>query len=459
MKKSRSKGEGTIYKEGSKFYFKVRIDGKAKTSLLRNDDNTPCKTMTEATKSADGLKAILFATTKEEIATHIASAKKIIKEKNSILLSDIWQKYLDNPNRPESGQSTLKGHKSSLDIFVEWIRKNKKGITKVSQLDADMIKDFFTYRLSTGIANRTYNATLVSLRLIFKYILNESGLEYNFFNDIKKRTIETESREEFTQEQVIAIFKGFETGFFYETTFEQLTKGRERKRFTKTLEYKPLYKDEMETLLNLCCWTGCRGQDGCLMEWHNINFKSNTISYKPRKTAKKTGGKVVTLPIHPQLKEALIKAMSWRDNDINNDYILPNVAGRYMRNASGIQKDVMKIIHIATGLETKKSNTYGRRKTQANRYSLHIFRHSFVSFCANAGVPLAIVAEIVGHGSPAMTNHYSHISNNAKQQAINSLPSFGAIEPHATPRQELIALLESMPIEKINKLLTIAREI
>jgi hypothetical protein len=95
-----------------------------------------------------------------------------------------------------------------------------------------------------------------------------------------------------------------------------------------------------------------------------------------------------------------------------------------LRNPSGVQKDVMKIIHCATGEATTaiKDPMMGQRKLAANVYSLHSFRHTFVSFCANAGVPLAVVAEIVGHGNPAMTEHYSHISTAAKQEAINALP-------------------------------------
>ena len=104
---------------------------------------------------------------------------------------------------------------------------------------------------------------------------------------------------------------------------------------------------------------------------------------------------------HPETDKAALV-------DSEEDYVLPAVARRYRQNPSGVQKDVMKIIRCATGLQTTKNkeNTYGKRKLSANAYSLHSFRHTFVSFCANAGVPLAIVAEIVGHGNPAMTKHY-----------------------------------------------------
>ena len=115
-----------------------------------------------------------------------------------------------------------------------------------------------------------------------------------------------------------------------------------------------------------------------------------------------------------------MNALQWRQPD--NPYILPNVAKRYQHNRCGVQQDAMKIIHCALGVETSTRDTEGKRALPANLYSLHSFRHSFCSFCANAGVPLDIVAEIVGHGNPAMTRHYAHLNDTAKENAISVLP-------------------------------------
>ena len=107
----------------------------------------------------------------------------------------------------------------------------------------------------------------------------------------------------------------------------------------------------------------------------------------------------------------------------------------------------MKIIHCATGEETtaSKDRLQGQRKLAANVYSLHSFRHTFVSFCANAGVPLAVVAEIVGHGNPAMTEHYSHISTESKRSAIMALPSFSTPAPQ---RQDDVVIDEPLSLQR-----------
>lgn len=444
--KTREKGAGTVYRDGKRWYLKVRIAGKAKTSLLRNDDGTPCTNQKDAIAAADGYRKILLATDKAEIAVQIAEAKKL-KRQSGLKLSEAWDAYLEQLDRPDSAPSTLAKYESYFRLFCEWTAKEHPEIVHVASVDNDLAREYLAALWRSGVSGRTYNAYVQALRMIFKYLMGAAALEANPFDGFLRKPLETASRNEFTAGQVEAIFKGFDTGFFYTTEVEQLGAGRARNRTRKTLRFEPMNADEMRVLLNLCCWTGCRGQDGCLMEWKNINWETEQISYVPRKTARKTGRKAVTLPIHPNLLSALHDALAWRDSNApDNDYILPHVAVRYQKNPTGIQRDVMKIIRCATGLQTHATGkAQGRRKLAANTYSLHSFRHTFVSFCANAGVPYAVVASIVGHGNPAMTEHYSHISTAAKQSAIDTLP----ILSHTKVKAQNQSMLKEMIVQKL----------
>ncbi len=432
--KTREKGAGTIYRDGKRWYLKVRVAGKAKTKMLRNEDGTPCTTKKAAVAAADGYRKILLADNREEMAVQIAEAKKL-KKQSGMMLVDAWGEYLKQPERPDSSRKTLAGYESVFQLFLDWMREHRPELDRVATIDRDVAREYLAALWQSGISARTYNSYLQALKMIFKHLVEPAALDVNPFDQIAKKTTETASRHEFSPEQVDAIFNGFETGFFYDAEMEKFTTGRKRERVTERLQFRPMNAGEMRVLLNLCCWTGCRGQDGCLMQWRNVDLNVGQISYVPRKTARKTNHKAVTLPIHPALRAALFDALQWRDrNQEKEDYILPAVAARYKSNPSGIQKDVMKIIRCATGLETTSAESVGRRKLAANAYSLHSFRHTFVSFCANAGVPLAIVAEIVGHGNPAMTRHYSHITTEAKRGAIDALPMSGATgTPSALP--------------------------
>jgi integrase len=51
----------------------------------------------------------------------------------------------------------------------------------------------------------------------------------------------------------------------------------------------------------------------------------------------------------------------------------------------------------------------------------HDLRHSFITLMAEHGVPLPVVQSMVGHMSPQITRHYTHISNEAARRAVELL--------------------------------------
>ncbi len=426
-KRYREKGAGSIYKRGKRFYLRSMINGKIITKALLNQDGEPCTSEKEAEKAAEAFRKYNLVVTKQDYINQVAEVKSL-KRQYSLTIRSAWRTYCQQPTRPDSGEKTLSKYESMFRCFTDWLAIEHPEIEHISAIDYEIASAFMDSLWNDGLSAVTYNAYLQALRMIFKHLRGVAELEKNPFEEIPKKPNAAVSRKEFTEEQVKAIFRGFKDGFKY-----QLKTGKEK-------YYTPLYKDEMRVLFLLCCYTGCRGQDGCLMQWRDIDLENGLISFVPRKTAKKSGYRHVELRIFPVLLDALKDAARWRDdNKHGEDFILPHIADRYRKNPSGIQKDTMKIIRLATGLETtlQKDDLNGRqRKIGANAYGLHSFRHTFVSLCANAGVPLSVVAEIVGHGNPAMTAHYSHASQKAKGEAIKTLPMF--CEPTAEQEDEVI---------------------
>lgn len=48
-------------------------------------------------------------------------------------------------------------------------------------------------------------------------------------------------------------------------------------------------------------------------------------------------------------------------------------------------------------------------------------RHTFITDGAEAGVPLQVMQALVGHMTPEMTRHYTHIRDRAKQAAVKAI--------------------------------------
>lgn len=70
------------------------------------------------------------------------------------------------------------------------------------------------------------------------------------------------------------------------------------------------------------------------------------------------------------------------------------------------------------------------------------FHYTFpaaVSLCRESNAPLSVVEAIVGHSNPAMTRHYTHVSELAAATAVNALPAVigeAPALPPAKPRDD-----------------------
>ena len=163
-------------------------------------------------------------------------------------------------------------------------------------------------------------------------------------------------------------------------------------------------------------FNGQRMKDCVLLRWNKINFNLKRIWVKQFKT-----GKEVTIPIAPKLLEVLQGALAWKTGEA--DYVCPNIATRYNKtNALGknvgnnlVNIDMLRVIRWI-GLEPSVA-VPGRDK-KVTVYGFHSLRHSFASYCAEAGVPQATVLSILGADSEIVNKYYTHVGDEAQRQAI-----------------------------------------
>ena len=437
-------GGGSIVKtKGGRFQFWYinPVTGKRAAKVLTREDETgrlvPVRTREEAEESAIAERERLVTLTSIRDTEHaqiaIAKTRKLIAGL-TMTPSDIWPKFMDSPTRPQNASNARQtDQKRVIMRLVEWCGQQRPAIQTMNDITPEALAQFLNDRYGK-LSGRSYCGAIAILRHVFKHSYKALGLNANPAEDLEGKALKNKSRKEFTEAEARAILNGFETGFYHDAEVVRLTTGGKSERVIRRLEYKPEFPEQFRVLILLMLFTGCRCGDACTMTWSNVDLSANNISFKPHKTAG-SSGVVVSLPIHNLLKDGLLEALEWkRDN-----YILPDVAARYANNNTGIYITVKKIIACATGLEVTAKDGDGRGAAQ---YGAHSFRHTFVSFCASAGVPLAVVQQIVGHGSPAMTEHYFNASMEAKQKAISTLPLFVATPQEITSRQYVLQFLE-----------------
>ena len=84
------------------------------------------------------------------------------------------------------------------------------------------------------------------------------------------------------------------------------------------------------------------------------------------------------------------------------------------------------------------------RKRKTTVLGFHSLRHSFASFCAEAGIPKAVVVSILGANSDIIDSFYTHVGEEAQRAAIDAISGGSSITPGQRIRR-VLAYISSLP--------------
>ena len=131
MKKShRAKGFGTVFKRanGRYVYQFPGSNGHKKTITLVDAEGNPITVREEAETAAE--KIFQEITRIRQIDSRVEYMDKVAKEKQLIVqltvdLPHLWEFYLNQPNRPDSGAVTLQSYHSIFELFLKYCRDHQ----------------------------------------------------------------------------------------------------------------------------------------------------------------------------------------------------------------------------------------------------------------------------------------------------------------------------------------------
>lgn len=389
--------QGTLVKRGGTFYALWYHGGK------RYRVSTKCSTRREAEKRLAELVAPFRA--QSEVATMQAiqgrvegvteEAARLADEANPPLrISEAWGAFKDSPNRPDSGPRTLNDYEGQWGAFETWAAKrHPKGFLRdVTEADAAD----YAARLAKEVGPNTYNKHLALLTLVFRVLAKQARTTANPFAEIKRKVAVAKSRRELTIDELRRVADAAE--------------------------------GETRLLLAVGIYTGLRLGDAATLRWSEVDLGQGEIRRVPNKTARRSGHAPVVIPVHPSLAGMLLDVAP----DARKGYVMPGMAEVYGRDPSAITKRLQALFR-SCGIETHgDKHPAGKASVEVG---FHSMRHSFVSMCRAANVPLSVVESIVGHSSPAMTRHYTHTGADAARAAIGTLPDLGNDAPPALPAE------------------------
>lgn len=210
--------------------------------------------------------------------------------------------------------------------------------------------------------------------------------------------------------------------------------------------------------------TGLRLGDCATLTWGDVDLARGIIRRIPNKTKRR--GKPVLLGIVP----ALHKRLTTIPAKARTGYVLPGMAEKYRRDAS-LLTNAVKAHVLDCGIEVhapgtgeqikRKPDGTPERDEKSDKVlvvdtgkpavvdvGFHSLRHTWVSMHAARGTPQSVIQDSVGHANPAMTAHYTHVSEATARDVALTLPAFTATgtpalalpAPQADIREQVRAL-------------------
>jgi len=168
-------------------------------------------------------------------------------------------------------------------------------------------------------------------------------------------------------------------------------------------------------------YTGQRLGDIATLTWSNIDRVADELRLVTRKT-----GKQIILPLAGPLREHIAAIPSPDDPAAP---VHPRAYGLVVKQGkSGNLSNQFADLLAQAGLREKQAHrkTHGEGRGVGSAkagVSFHCLRHTAVSLLKEAGIPAAVVMELVGHDSAAMSQHYTHVGSESLKKAAEAFPN------------------------------------
>jgi len=348
-----------------------------------------------STKLTDAKRALKFANLIEEAIRGPAllerQARKIIGEIYQLrnagaslpgsTAGDFLEKWIANKSR-ETAPSTASSYRNAIRKFLSTLGpKADRNLNEITRADVIGFRDDLHKRLSTTSANQAVKI----VRSALKDALIAELVDRNVAVGIKrvKHRGEANARRPFTVPELKKILK--------------------------------VANSEWQGMILFGIYTGQRLRDIANLTWQNLDLDSNELAFVSGKT-----GRRMRIPLAAPLLRFIAKLPA------GDDPKAPLFPRAYATGQTGTLSNRFRDIMVDAGLVEPRNHQakgIGRSSARAfNAIGFHALRHTATSLMKNAGISPAIVQDIIGHDSPAVSAHYTHIDESAKRKALSAMP-------------------------------------
>lgn len=385
-RRTRGVGRGSLEKRGKKWRGTWTVDGVRYRECFSVETKEEAQTLLDRAMSSYRAqsKRDMLLNVAARIAGHEAEISRAEEARPAMKISEAFEAYRTDPAAPDSGAGTVDHYRAAFDRFEAWIRANHPKVVELRQVTREIAGAFLAYAKSElKVSPNTYNKYVTLYVRMWKILFERARLKVNPWDSVKRLRLEASVRRELTAAEVGKI--------------------------------AATARGEMWVLFAIGIFTGLRLKDAAFLRWEAVDLARNLITVEPSKTRRYSMGRPVAIPIVGQFRGILLRT----DPAARRGFVVPAMAALYQRDKGALSNRVQQVF-ADCGIETQMK--VGTRRARVV-VGFHSLRHTFVSIAAESGIPFAIVQEIVGHTSPAMTRHYLHVSEKALQEHAAAFPA------------------------------------
>jgi integrase len=172
---------------------------------------------------------------------------------------------------------------------------------------------------------------------------------------------------------------------------------------------------EMRSLILFGIYTGQRMSDLATLRWSALDLEQNTVRFYTAKT-----NTSITIPMAPALREHVMNLPAGDDPE---SPLHPRYCKLHKHSQSNLSMhfaELLSAVGLRASVQADEVLT-GKRKNR-NALSFHSLRYTAVTLLKEAGIPEAVVRELIGHKSKEISDHYTDVGIDALRAAANALP-------------------------------------
>lgn len=319
-----------------------------------------------------------------------------------MLIKQIWECYEKSPMNGKEISARRKA-----DVRKIW---NEFAETcedmDANSLTATHIAGWLDKRCK-GRSPKTYDEYLRIIRQVLKATMSITRLVANPALEVPVKKKSSISRKPYSQSDIDKVIDTVSSGFSVPYHYKIPTKQGMTERVVER-EYVVPYADEVRLTILLGAYCGMRLGDAVAVD--KSQYSDGCLTYIPSKTQVSSEVEVVVPVLHDELKEALEQC---------EGALTPHLKEWHSRCASDVCRLYRRIFE-ASGFSTQKE-CEGRRTASVGGF--HALRHSYITWAAERGIPIDVVASCVGHTSTLTTRIYNHVSTARKAREMARMMS------------------------------------